>query len=372
MAVDHANKLKISSNYKLDSKEILSEVYTPGIADVAMEIFRNPERASDLTLSGKLVAVISDGTAVLGLGDIGPRASLPILEGKCLIFNEFAGIQAIPICLDTKDPDEIIRTVQILAPNLAAINLEDINAPKCFYIEERLSELLDIPVMHDDQHGTAIVTLAGLKNALKITGKKDIIVTIIGAGAAGIAIARLLSTERVKKDLAIADVILVDSVAIVSKERTDLNDVKVKALEYTNRTDVSGSLEDALKQSDVVVGVSKAGLLTQDMVRSMKPSPIVFGLANPTPEIMPELAKAAGASVVATGRSDFPNQINNALAYPGVFKGFLKHGIKKVTIDMKINAAYAIADHVADINPDNILPSLLDKSLPDIICDTIV
>lgn len=364
-------KLSIVSTTKLDSKEILSAVYTPGVGEVCKAIVEDSKVAKTHTIAGKMVAVVSDGTAVLGFGNIGPKAALPVMEGKCAIFKEFAGVDAFPICLNTQDPDEIIKTVINISPNFAAINLEDIAAPNCFYIENKLTEALDIPIMHDDQHGTAIVALAALKGALKLTGKKKVNIVVSGAGAAGTAIAKLLSNTKTILDMNIADIKVFDSKGFVSSSRTDLNEYKLELATFTNQIgDVS--FENALKEADVFVGVSAPGILTTEMVKMMHKDPIVFALANPDPEILPEDAKAGGASIVATGRSDFPNQINNALAYPGVFKGLIQNNIDRVTEEMKLRVADAIyLYNLPNLTPETILPSILDTGVVKLISESI-
>lgn len=350
------------------TKEKLSAYYTPGVAAVSRAIAEEPALLPEYTWTNNLVAVISDGSAVLGLGNIGPKGSMPVMEGKALLFKHFAGIDSIPITLDVHTPDEIVATVKAISSSFGAINLEDIAAPQCFEIEERLKAELDIPVFHDDQHGTAVVVLAGLINAAKVTGKniEDMKIVIVGAGAAGVAITKLLHTYAKPRMFA------VDSKGIVSKNRTDLNEEKKKLLEYTNLSGMDGSLSDILAQgADVFIGVSKPGLLTQDMVRSMDKNPIIFALSNPTPEIMPDEAKKAGAAIIATGRSDFPNQVNNAIAFPGIFRGALDHGVKKITDEHKIAAAEAIAALVEHPTADTIIPSVFDERLVPAIAEVI-
>jgi malate dehydrogenase (oxaloacetate-decarboxylating) len=340
------------------TKEKLSAYYTPGVAAVSRAITKDPSLLPVYTWTNNLVAVISDGSAVLGLGNIGPKGSMPVMEGKALLFRHFAGIDSVPITLDVHTPDEIVATVKAIASSFGAINLEDIAAPQCFEIEERLKAELDIPVFHDDQHGTAVVTLAGIINAMKVVGKKlaDCKIVIVGAGAAGTAITKLLHLY------AAPQIIAVDSKGIISTARADLNDSKKALLEYIDGS-VSGSLEDALTEADIFIGVSQPGLLTKVLVTKMAKKPIVFALANPTPEIMPEEAKKAGVAVIATGRSDFPNQVNNATAFPGIFRGALDNGIKKITDQHKIDAAEAIASLVDEPNAEHIIPSVFDERL---------
>lgn len=348
------------------TREKLSSYYSPGVGAVSKAIVEDESKLGQYTWTNNLVAVISDGSAILGLGDIGPKAGMPVMEGKALLFKYFAGIDSVPIILDVHTPDEIVATVKAIAPSFGAINLEDIAAPKCFEIEERLKNECDIPVFHDDQHGTAVVVLAGLINSAKVTGREltECKVVVVGAGAAGTAIIKLLSLYGIKNILAI------DSKGIVGSSRSDLNDEKKALLEYVD-TSASGSLEDAITNADVFIGVSRAGLLTPDMIKTMNPDPIIFALANPTPEIMPEEAKQAGAAVVATGRSDFPNQVNNAIAFPGIFRGALDNGVKKITDEHKIAAAQAIAALVETPSKDNIIPSVFNPQLTQKVAETI-
>jgi malate dehydrogenase (oxaloacetate-decarboxylating) len=352
-------KLTVNLKDTLDSKEKLSTYYTPGVAAVSSYVAKHPKEARDYTWLNNCVAVISDGSAVLGLGNIGPLGALPVMEGKCMLFKHFAGIDAVPIVLDVHSADEIVAAVKAIAPSFGGINLEDIAAPICFEVEERLKKELDIPVMHDDQHGTAIVVLAGLINAMKITGRKlsDAKIVIAGAGAAGTATIKLL--HRYAKPRMFA----VDSKGVVSRNRADLNDEKRRLLKFTNLSGIDGSLQDILQGADIFIGVSRAGLLTADMVKSMDKDPVIFAMANPVPEIMPGLAKKGGAAVVATGRSDFPNQVNNALAFPGIFRGALANGVTKITDAHKIAAAETIAALVEKPTPDHIIPSVLDPRL---------
>lgn len=340
------------------TKEKLSAYYTPGVAAVSRAIADDPSKLPVYTWTNNLVAVISDGSAVLGLGNIGPKGSMPVMEGKSLLFKHFAGIDSIPIILDVHTPDEIVATVKAIAPSFGAINLEDIAAPQCFEIEERLKQELDIPVFHDDQHGTAVVTLAGLINAMKVVGKNlaECKIVIIGAGAAGTAITKLLHLY------ANSQIVAVDSKGIIGSSRTDLNDAKKALLEYVDAS-ASGDLSDALTDADVFIGVSQPGLLTPELISKMAEKPVVFALANPTPEIMPEVAKSAGVAVIATGRSDFPNQVNNAIAFPGIFRGALNNGVKKITDQHKIAAAEAIAGLVETPDAEHIIPPVFDERL---------
>jgi malate dehydrogenase (oxaloacetate-decarboxylating) len=340
------------------TKEKLSAYYTPGVAAISRAIADDESKLREYTWTNNLVAVISDGSAVLGLGNIGPKGSMPVMEGKALLFKHFAGIDSVPITLDVHTPDEIVATVKAIAPSFGAINLEDIAAPQCFEIEERLKAELDIPVFHDDQHGTAVVVLAGLINAMKVVGK-DLMnakAVIIGAGAAGTAITKLLHLYG------IGQLVAVDSKGIVSTTRTDLNTEKQKLLEYV-ATDISGTLEDALEGADIFIGVSQPGLLTPELVAKMNDRPVVFALANPTPEIMPDVAREAGVAVIATGRSDFPNQVNNAIAFPGIFRGALDNGVTKITDQHKIAAAETIASLVENPTAEEIIPTVFDERL---------
>lgn len=339
-------------------REKLSAYYTPGVAEVSRRIAEDESLLPVYTWTNNLVAVISDGSAVLGLGDIGPKGSMPVMEGKALLFKNFANIDSIPIILDVHSADDIVATVKAIAPNFGAINLEDISAPKCFEVEERLKAELSIPVFHDDQHGTAVVVLAGLINAMKVTGKtlSECKIVTIGAGAAGTAIMKLLHRYGV------GSIIAVDSKGIIGDSREDLNDEKKALLPYLD-TSHNGTLADAITDADVFIGVSKPGLLTSEMVEAMAVQPIIFALANPTPEIMPDIAKDAGAAVIATGRSDFPNQVNNAIAFPGIFRGALDNGVKQITDDHKIAAAEVIASLVNTPTAEEIIPSVFDERL---------
>ncbi len=346
---------KLRDESELDRTK-LSAYYTPGVAAVSKAVADDPSLMPVYTWTNNLVAVISDGSAVLGLGNIGPKGAMPVMEGKALLFKHFADIDSMPIVLDVHTEDEIVATVKAIAPSFGAINLEDIAAPICFAVEERLKAELDIPVFHDDQHGTAVVTLAGLINSMKVTGKNlaDCKVVTIGAGAAGTAIMKLLHKYGV------SSIIAVDSRGIIGDTRDDLNDEKKALLPYLD-TSRSGSLEDAVSGADIFIGVSKPGLLTPEMVQSMAPQPIIFALSNPIPEIMPDVAKEAGAAVVATGRSDFPNQVNNAIAFPGIFRGALDHGVKQITDEHKLAAAEALAHLVEHPTADEIIPSPFDE-----------
>lgn len=356
---------QIRDQEELD-RDKLSAYYTPGVGEISRIIAANPESLPDYTWTNNLVAIISDGSAILGLGNLGPKAAMPVMEGKALLLKHFANVDSVPIVLDIHEPDEIIKTVKAIAPSFGAINLEDIAAPKCFEIEERLKEELDIPVFHDDQHGTAIVVLAGLINAAKLTNRKltDCKITVVGAGAAGTAIIKLLNLYGIKNILA------VDSRGIINKNRTDLNTEKTILLDYINSSQ-SGSLQDALSGSDIFIGVSRAGLLTSELVKTMAKDPIIFALANPTPEIMPDEAKSAGAAIIATGRSDFANQINNSLAFPGIFRGALDNGVKKITDQHKLAAAEAIAVLVENPSASEIIPSTFDKRVVKTVANVI-
>ena len=362
-------KLEISSKAKVKSREDLALAYTPGVAEPCKKIAEDKELAYKYTMKANTIAVISDGSAVLGLGNIGAAAGMPVMEGKAVLFKEFAGVNAIPICLDTQDTEEIIKAVTYLAPNYGGINLEDIAAPRCFEIEERLKETLDIPVFHDDQHGTAIVVLAGVINALKVTGKKkeECKVVVNGAGSAGIAITKLLLRYG------FTDVTMCDKEGIICSSYPNLNWMQKKMLEQTNKKDVSGKLADALVGADIFVGVSAPGIVSQDMVRSMNKDAILFAMANPTPEIMPDLAKEAGARVVGTGRSDFPNQVNNVLVFPGIFKGALEARVPQITEDMKLAAANALADLISDdeLSDENILPAAFDPRCAEAVSEAV-
>jgi malate dehydrogenase (oxaloacetate-decarboxylating) len=362
-------KLETISKTPVKSREDLSYAYTPGVAEPCKVIAENKEEAYTYTMKANTVAVISDGSAVLGLGNIGPYAAMPVMEGKAVLFKEFGGVNAVPICLNTQDTDEIIKTVTYLAPGFGGINLEDISAPRCFEIEQRLKETLDIPVFHDDQHGTAIVVLAGIINALKVTGKKkgDCRVVVNGAGSAGIAITKLLLTYG------FPNIIMCDKSGILSKQSAGLNWMQEKMVEVTNLSGETGSLADALKNTDIFVGVSAPGIVTKEMAASMNKDSILFAMANPVPEIMPDLAKEAGARIVGTGRSDFPNQINNVVAFPGIFKGALEGRASQITEEMKLAAANAIADLVPndELNENNIMPEAFDPKVVQAVAEAV-
>ena len=358
-------KLETTAKAHVNSREDLAIAYTPGVAEPCKVIAKDPEAAYKYTIKSNTVAVVSDGSAVLGLGNIGALAAMPVMEGKAVLFKEFGGVNAVPICLDTQDTEEIIRTVVNIAPAFGGINLEDISAPRCFEIETRLKELLDIPVFHDDQHGTAIVVLAGIINALKVTKKEKETCRVVvnGAGSAGVAITKLLLNYGFK------DITMCDINGIISKDSENLNWMQKEMAKVTNLKNASGTLADALKGADIFVGVSAPGIVTKDMVASMNKDAILFAMANPVPEIMPDLAKAAGAKVVGTGRSDFPNQVNNVVAFPGIFKGALEGRASQITEEMKLAAAKAIAGLVPDeeLSEDNILPQAFDPCVAETV-----
>ena len=362
-------KLETVSKTPVKTREDLAIAYTPGVAEPCKVIAQDKEAAYKYTMKANTVAVVSDGSAVLGLGNIGPYAAMPVMEGKAILFKEFGNVNAVPICLDTQDTEEIIKTVTYLAPGFGGINLEDISAPRCFEIEERLKEILDIPVFHDDQHGTAIVVLAGVINALKVVGKKkeDCRVVVNGAGSAGVAITRLLLTYG------FPNIIMCDKVGIVSKDTEGLNWMQKKMTEVTNLNNETGSLADALKGADIFIGVSAPNIVTPEMVASMNHDSILFAMANPVPEIMPDVAKAAGARVVGTGRSDFPNQVNNVVAFPGIFKGALEGRATQITEEMKLAAGGAIAGLVpADkLSDDNIMPEAFDPQVAEVVANAV-
>ena len=362
-------KLETVSKTPVKSREALSLAYTPGVAEPCKVIAENKDAASQYTMKANTVAVVSDGSAVLGLGNIGPHAAMPVMEGKAVLFKEFGGVNAVPICLDTQDTEEIIKAVTWLAPAYGGINLEDISAPRCFEIEERLKEILDIPVFHDDQHGTAIVVLAGIINALKVVKKQkeNCKVVVNGAGSAGVAITKLLLTYG------FTNVIMCDKVGIVSTATEGLNWMQEKMAKLTNPNNETGSLADALKGADIFVGVSAPNIVTPEMVKSMAPDSILFAMANPTPEIMPDVAIAAGARVVGTGRSDFPNQVNNVVAFPGIFKGALEGRATQITEEMKLAAAAAIAGLVPDeeLSEDNIMPEAFNPKVAELVAEAV-
>ena len=362
-------KIEVICRAPLETKDDLSLAYTPGVAQPCLEIQKDVSLSYDLTRRSNLVAVVTDGTAVLGLGDIGPEAGMPVMEGKCALFKAFGDVDAIPLCIRSKEVDDIVNTVRLLAGSFGGVNLEDISAPRCFEIERRLKECCDIPIFHDDQHGTAVVTLAAMLNALKLTGKKldEIRVVTSGAGAAGIAIIRLLIAMGLK------DVVLCDRQGAIYQGRENLNTEKAEMAAITNKECRKGTLADVLKGADVFIGVSAPNCVTQEMVRSMAPNPILFPMANPVPEIMPDLAKEAGAAVVGTGRSDFPNQINNVLAFPGIFRGALDVRASDINDEMKIAAAQAIASFVTEdkLSPDYIIPSALDRNVAKAVAEAV-
>jgi malate dehydrogenase (oxaloacetate-decarboxylating) len=362
-------KIEIVSKIKLETREDLSLAYTPGVAEPCRKIHQNEDDVYKYTSKGNIVAVVTDGTAVLGLGDIGPKAALPVMEGKAILFKEFANVDAFPICVDSKNVDDIVRTVQLIAPGIGGINLEDIGAPRCFEVEEKLKKILDIPVFHDDQHGTAIVVLAGLINALKIVNKKieDIKIIINGAGAAGTAIAKLLIAAGAKNIIACA------TSGALYVGMPNMNEAKSELARVTNPNNEKGSLADVMRGADVFIGVSAADVVKAEMVKTMAEDSIILAMANPVPEIMPDIAIAAGARVVGTGRSDFPNQINNVLVFPGVFRGALDVRAKEINLDMKLAAAYAIANYIEadELNENNIIPSTLDKGVASAVAEAI-
>ncbi len=362
-------KLEVVSRARIETREDLSLAYTPGVAQPCLEIAKEPELSYKLTRRSNLVAVITDGTAVLGLGDIGGLAGMPVMEGKCCLFKEFADVDAFPLCIRSKDPDEIVRTIELISDSFGGINLEDISAPRCFEIERKLKERLDIPVFHDDQHGTAIVVGAAMLNAVKLAGKKleDITVVINGAGSAGIAIGKFLLK------LGVGDLIMVDLCGIINRDDKYENPAHAEMAQLSNKRNIKGSLADAMKGADVFVGVSKPNLVSPEMVQSMAAKPVLFPMANPDPEITYDLAKQSGAFIVGTGRSDYPNQINNVLVFPGVFKGALSVRAKAITEEMKLAAAHAIADFIPEdkLSVDYIIPSALDKSVADAVAKAV-
>ena len=362
-------KLEVTPRAAVDSKEALSLAYTPGVAQPCLEIQKDINKSYELTRRWNTVAVVTDGTAVLGLGDIGPEAGMPVMEGKCVLFKAFGGVDAIPLCVRSKDVDEIVKTVALLAGSFGGVNLEDISAPRCFEIEKKLKECCDIPIFHDDQHGTAIITLAGLINALKLVGKKieDVKIVTSGAGAAGIAIIKLLMSMGLK------NVIMTDRTGAIYKGRENLNPIKQEMDEVTNQNCEKGTLAEVIKGADVFIGVSAPGTLTKEMVQTMAKDPIIFACANPTPEIFPDEAKAGGAAVVSTGRSDFPNQVNNVLAFPGIFRGALDVRASDINDKMKVAAAYALAGLVSDeeLNADYIIPAAFDPRVKDAVAKAV-
>ena len=364
---EHHGKLEIVSKIKLDSKETLSLAYSPGVAAVSREIARDPSLAREYTLKRNTVAIVSDGSAILGLGNLGALAAIPVMEGKAAIFKEFAGVDAFPICLDTQDTEEIIKAIQQIAPVFGGINLEDISAPRCFEIEERLRKELNIPVMHDDQWGAGTVILAACINALKLTNntKENVRVVINGIGAAGVATARLLFVYGIK------NIIFCDSRGIICESREDLNKEKKELLARSDIKPVAGTLAEAIKDTHIFIGLSKGGALSEEMLRSMAEKPVIFALANPIPEIMPDVAMASGAYIVGTGRSDFPNQINNSLVFPGAFKGMLEANIPQFKIEMFSAVAQALADSVQDLSLQKILPTMFDTGVVEIVSNTI-
>ena len=363
-------KIETTAKAHVNTREDLAIAYTPGVAEPCKVIAKDPDAAYKYTMKANTIAVVSDGSAVLGLGNIGAKAAMPVMEGKAVLFKEFGNVNAVPVCLDTQDTEEIIKTVVNIAPAFGGINLEDISAPRCFEIETRLKELLDIPVFHDDQHGTAIVVLAGIINGLKVTGKtkEDCQVVVNGAGSAGIAIAKLLLTYGFKH------VTMCDKSGILSKASEGLNWMQQSMMEVTNLENKTGSLADALRGADIFVGVSAPNIVTADMVKTMNKDAIIFAMANPVPEIMPDVAKAAGAKVVGTGRSDFPNQVNNVIAFPGIFKGALEGRARQITEDMKLAAALAIANLVPDdeVSDVNILPEAFDPRVADVVSKAVI
>ncbi|WP_270942458.1 NAD(P)-dependent malic enzyme [Romboutsia lituseburensis] len=366
---DKVGKIEVVSKIKVETRDDLSLAYTPGVAEPCRKIHEDEENVYKYTSKGNLVAVVTDGSAVLGLGDIGPKAGLPVMEGKSILFKEFADVDAFPICIDTKDVDEIVKTVKLIAPGFGGINIEDIGAPRCFEVEEKLKKELDIPVFHDDQHGTAIVVLAGLINALKVVKKdiESIKVVVNGAGAAGTAISKLLLSSGVK------NLIVCDKVGIIYRGIENVDNSKLELAEITNPDNLKGNLADALVDADVFIGVSAPGIVSKDMVKSMNKDSIFFAMANPTPEIMPDEAKEAGARVIGTGRSDFPNQVNNVLAFPGIFRGALDVRAKEINEEMKIAAAYAIASMIKDedLNENNVIPYALDRTVANNVAEAI-
>ena len=364
---EHHGKIETVSKVKLDSKEALSLAYTPGVAEVCREIASDPAQAREYTLKHNTIAIVSDGSAILGLGNLGALASIPVMEGKAAIFKEFGGVDAFPICLETQDTEEIIKAVKQIAPVFGGINLEDISAPRCFEIEERLRAELDIPVMHDDQWGAATVALAGIINSLKLAekAKENIKVVVSGVGAAGVATARMLFAYGIK------NIIFCDSKGIIYQGRSDITPEKQELIDSSEASPTEGVLADAVKNADVFIGLSKPNILTEDMVKTMNSKPIIFAMSNPNPEIMPDLAKKAGAFIVATGRSDFPNQLNNSLVFPGIFKGALEGGISQFKIEMFVEVAKALAENLVNPTTEKILPTMFDAGIVELVSGTI-
>ena len=363
-------KIEVISKVRVETRDDLSKAYTPGVAQPCIKISENEDDVYKYTSKGNMVAVVSDGSAVLGLGNIGAKASIPVMEGKAILFKEFAGVDAFPICIESQDVDEIINVVKNVAPVFGGINLEDISAPRCFEVEDRLKEILDIPVFHDDQHGTAIIVSAGVINAVKLLGDKkleDMEIVINGAGSAGIAICKMLLNLNVK------NIVLCDKDGILDPSSEDINWAQRELLSHINKNNEKGSLKDAVKNKNIFIGVSRPKMLTPEMIDTMSEKPIVFALANPTPEIMPEEAKKSGVFIMGTGRSDYPNQINNVLAFPGVFKGALECRAKEINEEMKVEAAYALANYIKDedLNTENILPNALDKKVSDVVAEAV-
>ena len=362
-------KIEVVTRCPIETREDMSLAYTPGVAEACLEIQKDVSKSFELTRRNNLVAVITDGTAVLGLGDIGPEAGMPVMEGKCALFKAFADVDAFPLCIKSKDVDEIVRTIYLLSGSFGGINLEDIGAPRCFEIEKKLKEICDIPIFHDDQHGTAVVVLAGVINALRVVGKSidNVKIVVNGLGAAGTAISKMLIAAGAK------NMVLVDRRGIIDENDDLLGEERQGLAKITNPENLTGDLSVAIKGADVFVGVSAPNIVSQDMIRSMNNDAVVFAMANPTPEIMPDLAKEAGARVVGTGRSDFPNQINNVLVFPGIFRGALDCGAKAITEEMKLGAAYALANHIPEneLNEENIIPSALDRSVASEIAEAV-
>ncbi len=362
-------KIEVVTRCPIDTRKDMSLAYTPGVAEACLEIQKDTSKSFQLTRRNNLVAVVTDGTAVLGLGDIGPEAGMPVMEGKCALFKAFADVDAFPLCIKSKDVDEIVRTIYLLSGSFGGINLEDISAPRCFEIEKKLKEICDIPIFHDDQHGTAVVVLAGVLNALRVVGKSidNVKVVVNGLGAAGTAISKMLIAAGAK------NMVLVDRRGIIDENDDLLGEERQNLAKITNPEGLKGDLSVAIKNADVFIGVSAPAIVSQGMIRSMNEDAIVFAMANPTPEIMPDLAKEAGARVVGTGRSDFPNQINNVLVFPGIFRGALDCGAKAITEEMKLAAAYALANHIpeSELNEENIIPSALDKNVATEIAEAV-